>query len=119
MLAGGVLSSKSYQLKNRSLVLEVRLLSLQGGRPPLLLYGGDDSKVHVWAAPSVEVHNTVSDQIADEDCLVSSNNKQIASLGHSESTSTSSVLYEDVATLPGHQDWVTAIDHITMGQYLL
>ncbi|XP_018017693.1 elongator complex protein 2 [Hyalella azteca] len=88
--SGNVLSSSSVKLPGRSLVPELRLVPLPSAAAtpmPLLLCGGDDSKVHVWAS---HIGQLVGDGSED-------------------------LQYKRVGALPGHRDWITALDFVYVG----
>lgn len=128
----------------------------QGGFP-LLLYGGDDSKVHVWAAYNGTNQNlqtshnpnkviTASEDkvtatgedkvtatsedkvtVTSEDNVTTTNEDKVTTPSEvttpidfpaeaADSVATALPEYQEVALLPGHQDWVTTVDHIVLGQ---
>uniref|UniRef100_A0A2P2HZW5 Elongator complex protein 2 n=1 Tax=Hirondellea gigas TaxID=1518452 RepID=A0A2P2HZW5_9CRUS len=117
---GDVLSTQTISLRSRSLILELRLLQQQFPPPvvipptcdlapplttardnamPLLLYGGDDSKLHIFA-PKQDDSNMQKQQALEKH--------------ETDGKIHAPAPYEEVAVLPGHQDWVTAIDAITL-----
>ncbi|KAF2353714.1 WD40 repeat [Trinorchestia longiramus] len=94
--SGSVLWNETIKLRDRALVLEVRVVPLVAPSStdtaplPLILCGGDDAKVQVFAAGPAEGEQ-----------------------------STSGPQYHLVGTLPGHTDWITALDFVYLEDTLM